>query len=51
MRLFHMCVKKNSLQKYDILIILVAIYASLSRFFVGYPDPRFQIRPNEVDPG
>ena len=39
-----------------IFIILVDLYASLSRFFLGYPDPdqrlliRIRIRPNDTDP-
>ena len=43
-----------SLKKKYILIVLVDLYASLSRFFFCYPDPdqRFlkRIRPNDTDP-
>ena len=43
-------------KKNYIFIILVELYASLSRFFFGYPDPdqrflmRIRIRPNDTDP-
>ena len=43
-------------KKYIFFILLVDLYASLSRFFWGYPDPdqrfliRIRIRPNDTDP-